>query len=415
MAQYSLAAALAAAATVLAHRYVAQRGGDTDFFPRWYALRALLIEGRDPYSASVTAEVALRTSLATAPDAVRAAYGLIYPLPGVLPLAPLVTLPYDWAAGAWLVSGIVALAVAGTLMAATGAARAASSSAPPPLAGAVVVLLSVPALWNAALVQPGLLVPLLVALALWIRSRYPVLAGVALALGSLLKPQLTALVTLGWVGREVVLAVRCEASARRFLAGLTGVVVGLALLATALLPSWPAAFLNAMQTYGNAGALRTTAPAVFVLLAEGAAAPLALLGTVALGLVLLVWVAAGWRAGLLQGAMRSVVVGALLTPPAWETNATPLMLPLAHAAGAARRPWRLVGASVALSAALAPLAVLWPWRSGAVVAVGYAALAVLAAHPRSGWALSLRAKARDRSSAAPDAAARSAPAGRAPR
>jgi hypothetical protein len=76
----TLLAVQGAALVLLTHRFVELRGTDTDLFPRWYALRGLF-EGRDPYGAAVTAEIVTQTSLAGAPDAVRAAYGFVYPLP----------------------------------------------------------------------------------------------------------------------------------------------------------------------------------------------------------------------------------------------------------------------------------------------------------------------------------------------
>jgi len=56
--------ALAVALVALAHRYVALRGADTDLFPRWYALRALLLDNLDPYDPAVTIGAVARTSLA---------------------------------------------------------------------------------------------------------------------------------------------------------------------------------------------------------------------------------------------------------------------------------------------------------------------------------------------------------------
>jgi hypothetical protein len=406
VAQYSLAAALCAAAVWLARRYVDLRGADTDFFPRWYALRALLWEGRDPYGSAVTAEIVARTAAAAAPDVVRSTYGLTYPLPGALLLAPLTALPYEWAAAVWLVVGIVGLAAAGALVAAPTAGQLS-------LAGVAAVLVCVPALWNVALVQPGMVVPLLVAVALVTRSRRPTVSGAALAVASLLKPQLVALLILAWSGREGFAVLRGDRGARRFLSGALGAAALPAIAATFLLPSWPASALAAARTYAAAGVMRTAQPALYVLLSQFAPAPVAVGLTVVLAVPVIVWALRGWRIVVWSGFMRSIVAGALLTPPAWETSAFVHMLPVAHATGAARRPWRLVAWLAVVSAVLAPLSLLWPWRAGAVDALVYAALAVLAAPRLAGWGL--RPPSWDRFAVAAGAAAQPDPVAPAPR
>ena len=378
---------------VLAERYVSMRGADTDFFPRWYGLRALLIEQRDPYTPAVTAEIVAQTSLAGAPLVARAAYGFVYPLPGALLLAPLALLPYTWAGAVWLALGLVALpaSLVFAVRALAGAHDRAAERLTIPLP-----FVFAPALWNLALVQPGLLVVPLMALAIGLRRIYPAWAGVALACAALLKPQLSAPLAAALTLRSL-LSWR-EPGARRMLLGLATSTVTLCALAALLLPAWPPSWLAALRDYGQVPAMEPLSSAVYRLarelsagLGEGPAGAVTVISAVALA----AWVLRAWQGGTphpVRAIARTIVAGALLVPPAWETNALILLIPLALVQLPNRSRGWFVVACAALSVALLPLTLALPWRSGAVAIGAYVGLGLIVRR----WA--------DRSAPAPGAA-----------
>ena len=371
-------AALSALLAILAQRYVVLRGADTDLFPRWYGLRALLFEGRDPYGAAVTAQIAAQTSLADAPQIAQAAYGFVYALPGALLMAPLALARYEWASALWLTLGLVALP-SGTVLAVR--ALNGRSDRTAELFAMALSVVFLPAVWNLALVQPGLVVVPLMALALWLWRRRPFWAGVALSCAALLKPQMAAPLAGAW-GLASALAWR-QPSARRLVAGQIAVAVALCGLAALLLPTWLGSWLGALRVYSRVPEMEPLLPAIYHLTRGAVEDGSARLATAAVSVALAVWAVRGWRADAgspealpMRGIARTIVAGALLMPPARETNALVLLIPLAGAlAGLSGRArlW-LLGGSVSLSVALAPLALLFPWRSGAMTIAAYVAL-----------------------------------------
>ena len=401
----AMVAPVFAVLVLLARRYVQLRGADTDLFPRWYGLRALLLEGRSPYDETVTAEIAAQTSLAGAPEAARAAYGFVYPLPGALLLSPLAALPYDWAGALWLALGAPALAAAVVLAARAlgerGDARA-HRLAP------ALALVSVPALWNVALVQPGLAVVPLMALALWSAPRRPYWAGAALGAAALVKPQLAAPLAGAW-------ALWCAARwrrprSRRLLIGMAATAGALCGAAFLLLPEWPAAWLASLRSYAAVPEMHALSPAVYRLatlfsLPAPAAHPIGAAVTALSVAALGAWTLRGWRLDSgrelpARAITRTIVAGALLVPPAWETNALVLLIPLAGVLGKLRgraAGW-FVAASAALTVVLVPLPLALPWRSGAVTIAAYAALWAAAT-----WWVSRRPQPAARSAPAADA------------
>jgi hypothetical protein len=135
-----------------------------------------------------------------------------------------------------------------------------------------------------------------------------------------------------------------------------------------------------------------SSPAVYVL--AGAVLPnwAARAVTAAAAAALLLWAAAGWRSppaakGRIQsdlaevrrtelrGTARSIVAGVLVVPPAWETSAIMLLIPLAVVLGASRgrAAWIFIGV-VVLSLVLAPASLIWPWKNGALVALAHVGL-----------------------------------------
>jgi hypothetical protein len=75
--------------------------GANDFFSRWYGARALLLEGRDPYSLEVTEEI--QPIIKIDPSEVGRG-GFNYPLHVIFLFFPLVYFPYAWTQAIWWVT-----------------------------------------------------------------------------------------------------------------------------------------------------------------------------------------------------------------------------------------------------------------------------------------------------------------------
>jgi hypothetical protein len=416
---------------MLAGRLAHHLGHQTDLYGRWYGLRRLLLDGANPYGVAVTREIAAQTWFlagqppsAGPPTALETAFGFLYPLPGVLLLTPLALLPYSLALTLWLVLCLLAAPLASWL--------AVDAVAPRSPAGGMVRLLSIPLgllflplLANLLHAQVAPLIALLVAVALRasLRSEFPVpssefrvnsepgtrnweldsWAGAALTAGVLLKPHLFALLAPCWLGSHLWWWWRNPRSARarrarRRVLGAATTGLGLSAIALALVPSWPADFLHAAAAYASLGtaeaypevarAVLPGGPAVLRLLqlvlpflpAAVTAAVAALLSAALVG-----WAVAGWRETApdpLRGVTRTIVASVLVLPPAWETNAVLLLIPLAVALGRlSARPGAalsVVAGSVALSVADLPVYILWPWLNGPLLIAAYAVAFALA-------------------------------------
>ncbi len=391
-ARLALLAAAALALVLLCERFADLRGTETDLFPRWYGLRQLLLLGRDPYSAAVTAEIAAQTPFlrGVSAEAAQTAFGFLYPLPGALLLTPLAFLPYLVALAFWLAAGLVALPAAGLLALLAQRPTAPASNR---LTAVVLSLLFLPTLWNITLAQPGLAVPPLVAGALFLSRRHPFTAGACLALAALLKPQLVVLLALSWCSFQLWRLVRrCGTGAARFLAGAACATLIPVVIATALLPTWFSAFLAAAAQYARVPAMAPSSPALYVVLGVLLPDPIPVVASLVAALCLLVWTATGWqvhhqqagadaiRTAELRGAARAIVAGALIVPPAWETSAIMLLVPLAMSLARFERHRALlfVVTSAALSVFLAPVSTVWPWKTGSLIALAYAALLAIA-------------------------------------
>jgi hypothetical protein len=166
------------------------------------------------------------------------------------------------------------------------------------------------------------------------------------------------------------------------LLGLAVTTVALCGAATLLLPAWPLSWLAALRDYGRVPAMEPLSSTVYRLarelpagLGDAPAGAVTAISAVALA----AWVLRAWRGGTAlpaSGIARTIVAGALLVPPAWETNALVLLLPMAQTL--LQLPGRVRGWSVvacaALSIALLPLTLALPWRSGAVAIGAYVVL-----------------------------------------
>src|SRR5262245_17023466 len=176
-------------------------------------MRRLLLHGENPYGPAVTAALASHMPFLAAGvepavprDALATAFGFLYPLPGVLFLAPLALLPYQAALTAWMVAVLVLLPVSALL--AVDAVAAGHPGAPLVRRLSLPLgLLFVPCLANLVHGQLAPAVVFAVAVALWLLARPdatggrrraswrspPFLAGATLAAGAAIKPHLALL------------------------------------------------------------------------------------------------------------------------------------------------------------------------------------------------------------------------------
>jgi len=81
--------------------FTARFPGGNDFYSRWAGARALLLEGRDPYSLDVTVEIQAVIGV----DPIQEGKGgFAYPLYVLFLFWPLVYLPYDWTLAIWIMT-----------------------------------------------------------------------------------------------------------------------------------------------------------------------------------------------------------------------------------------------------------------------------------------------------------------------
>ena len=94
---------LIASVWVVYHYFTSTFTGGNDFYSRWAGGRALLVEGRDPYSLEVTAEIQAVKKIK--PSLVGKG-SFAYPLHVVFLFLPLVYLDYPLALAIWMVISI---------------------------------------------------------------------------------------------------------------------------------------------------------------------------------------------------------------------------------------------------------------------------------------------------------------------
>lgn len=208
-----------------------------DFHSRWYGGKVLLVEGRDPYSPEVTAEIeAIRD-----PEGNRNnSFSFAFPLHVIFTFWPLSYFSYDWAQSFWMVTLQWAIFAITLLM------MRMVGWKPSPLGIGGALLGSIffyPAARTILLGQFTLHVTLFMALSIYfLRQRRDGWAGIWLAATSI-KPQMVLMVGV-WMVLWALFKRRT-----RFLWGLIG--GGLALLAGSmiLLPRWPISFFEDIQRY----------------------------------------------------------------------------------------------------------------------------------------------------------------------
>ncbi len=314
--------------------------GTSDFYSRWAGARALLLQGRDPYSPDVTREIQPVIGI---DQSLEGKGGFAYPLYTIFSFWPLAYLSYDWAQAIWMVTlQWIALTTVVVLL-----RLGRWNPSPVGLVGLLLgTLLLYPVARSIFLGQFTLHVTLFLAMALWaLKSRHDGWAGVCLAV-TFIKPQLVIFI-VPWL---VLWAIQ-----QRRWHVITGLLAGggiLLLASMALFPRWPLSFLEDMLRYSKVAGGRNPLVVLMDLVWPGG--PEAVRYTAA-GLLILVMLASWWRSLRGDGtrynlALHWTIVASLLVP--FQTGTTSqviLLLPLfawLHAL-AKRQNWLLMVVTVA--------------------------------------------------------------------
>jgi hypothetical protein len=304
---------------VVRSTYTVHAPGIADFYSRWAGARALLLEGRDPYSLDVTREIQHVLRIDTSQQGKG---GFAYPLYVLFTFGPLIYLSYDWVQAIWMVT-LQWLAVATALV-----LSKVEQWKPSPLGLVGLCLGTVlfyPVTRTIMLGQFTVHVTFFLVLALWaLQQRRDGWAGAALA-ATTIKPQMVLL-----IGPWLVL----WAVGRRRWRVIGGLLAGggLLLLASLLLfPRWPISFVEDVLRYSQVAGGRTPLAVLKDLIWPGA--PEAARYGLA-GLLLLVMLAT-WRRGwqddskLFANALHWTIVVSLLVPfQTGTTNQVLLLIPL---------------------------------------------------------------------------------------
>ncbi len=219
--------------------FTSQIPGGNDFYPRWRGTRALIMEGKDPYSEEITLEI--QQGMYGRPareDEDQVAFA--YPLYVSLLIFPFSLFSYPQAQALWL-SALVLLALATVVMILH------TFDWKPSPGGLVALslwgLFLYPTARSIVLGQFTILVVALVTFALWAMQRgRGALAGSALAVATI-KPQMIFLVT------PFLLLAGLGQRRYRILAGFLAVMGILLLVSWFLLPSWIPSFITGLGRY----------------------------------------------------------------------------------------------------------------------------------------------------------------------
>jgi hypothetical protein len=332
---------------VVHHSITTKVSGTSDFYSRWAGARAMLLEGRDPYSLEVTREI--QAVIGVDPK-FEGKGGFAYPLYIVFTFWPLVYLSYDWVQAIWMVTlQWVAIAAAVVLF------RLAQWQ-PSPL-GLVLMFLGTlflyPVTRTIMLGQFTLHVTLFLALALWaLQSDRDGWAGVCLAAATI-KPQMLILVGPGLVLWALV------QRRWRLIVGLLAGGLFLLLASMALFPRWPISFVEDVLRYSRVAGGRNPLTVLVDLVWPGG--PDAIRYGLA-GLLVLAMLAAWWRGRRtlgppFYGALHWTIVVSLLVPfQTGTTNQVMLLIPLFAWLHAAVAKW---GGRWPVAAVLGLEVVLW--------------------------------------------------------
>lgn len=308
--------------SVVVHNFfTAHFPGVSDFYSRWAGARALLVEGRDPYSLDVTEEIQWVIGIDPVESGVGKG-GFAYPLYTLFLFWPLVYLPYDWTQAIWMVmlQWVAVATVVGLLR------MERWRPSPIGLAGLFLgTLFLYPIARTIFLGQFTLHVTLFLVAALWaLRRGHDGWAGAFLAATSI-KPQMVIFIApwlvLWAVGRR----------RWRLLGGLLAGGGGLLAASLMLFPRWPISFLEDVQRYSKVAGGRN--PLIVLMGLVWPNGPeIARYGLVGFLLLAMLW---AWRRGwrddgeLFSHAIHwTIIVSLLVTFQTGTTNQALLLIPL---------------------------------------------------------------------------------------
>lgn len=309
---------LFAAQSWVTYRYLVQPNpGANDFYSRWAGAKALLLDGRDPYSLAVTEEI--QVVIRIRPEQVGRG-GFHYPLHVTFLFLPLVYLPYNWAQAIWQTA--LVWVIIGTVLVLLSHYRWRPS--PPGLAALLIVgIFFYPAARSVLLGQFTLHVTLFVALSLLcLRNGRDGWAGIFLAATSI-KPQMVAALGI------FLLVWAIQQKRWRFVAGVLGSGAAMFLAALLLYPRWPISFVQDMFRYSDVAGGRNPLRVLLELLAlpEGIYYVAA---AVFIAFTLFTWVRA-WRNPdwqlLMLALFWTMVVNVLVPFQTGTTNQAILLIP----------------------------------------------------------------------------------------
>lgn len=299
--------------------FTSQIPGGNDFYPRWAGARALLVEGRDPYSPAVTRDI----EAVLDPQQRRTnSFSFAYPLHVVFVLWPLVFTDYTWAQAIWIVC-LQWLAIGSVVL----LLRLTIHTTPSPLLLTTAVLGGLffyPVARSILLGQFTLHVLIFLAGALLLlQNGRDGWAGILLAATSI-KPQMVLFIgpfLLLWAWRR---------RRRRFIAGLLGGGAGMFLASLLLFPRWPLSFIVDLGRYSErASGLN---PVAVLLGGMGVESTAAQWVVTAVFLLMMAW--AWWRAlrrnddALFYSALFwTIIVTLLATFQTGSTNQVLLLIP----------------------------------------------------------------------------------------
>ena len=310
---------LFAAQSWVTHRYLVEPNpGANDYYSRWAGAKALLLEGRDPYSLAVTEEI--QVVIRIHPEQVGRG-GFHYPLHVTYLFLPLVYLPYDWAQAIW--QTILIWVIIGTVLVLLSHYRWRPS--PPGLAALLLTaILFYPATRSVLLGQFTLHTTLFLALSLlFLRNGRDGWAGVFLAATSI-KPQMT--VALG----ILLLLWTIKQKRWRFLAGVLGGGTVMFVAALLLFPRWPISFVEDMLRYSEVAGGRNPLLVVLQLLGlpEGVYSVVAVIFIlITLYTWLRTWRNPNWQT-LTLALFWTMVVNVLVPFQTGTTNQAILLIPM---------------------------------------------------------------------------------------
>jgi hypothetical protein len=298
-----------------------------DFYPRWRGTRALLVEGKDPYSDEVTLEIQQGMYGRPARED-EDQVGFAYPLYVSFILLPLALLPYPLAQALWVSALIL------TILAALLVILRTLGWHPSPLGLVSLALWSVlfyPSARSIILGQISIVVLALIALALWtLEQGHEALAGCLLAV-STIKPQMVFLVV------PFLILVSLRRGARKTLVAFLCTIVVLVGLCLIVLPSWIPSFLAGLGSYQSYTSIyregNSPLGVIFAyLLPRGLAVPVAGLASIALVACL----ACAWivsirkQVNTYQTLFLTIAITLLIPAQTGTTNQILLLLPIIY-------------------------------------------------------------------------------------